>query len=137
VNRLLDSGALIMDIPGLIDREWLRCKVKGIGCGDQAFIHAVLALGGCNSSHPCAYCEVAKLDMYDASSKEPRMRTTKRIKLLAHAMVGTCPGCRQVLTADDVAQPGYHTQYATRNTQHATRNIHIHTYTIHIHTYTQ
>ena len=90
--------------------------MKWVGGGDMASIASSLALSGCASPCPCPMCEVPRTDLCELDVRKTRgytKRTLQRILLLAHAIEGTCPGCKykivKVVTRPDkemkLAQP--------------------------------
>lgn len=107
INELLESQRLRLEHPDF--PEGATCEVNGVGCGDQAMVHAVSAQGGCNTSHSCAYCEAPVEKLYTKNVRTGtkfRERTLHRLKLLAHRTVGTCPGCLMEITEENMAKPG-------------------------------
>ena len=66
--------------------------------GDQAHSNAMNCLLGCNCSNPCTYCECSKHDLCSLEFTETfTPRTRERIILLAHAKLGSCPGCLRTI----------------------------------------
>ena len=126
INELLRTA--------IVRLEAGNCTVRGIGCGDQALIHAITAQSGCNSTHPCGYCEAGKASLYEKnvpkfvhSEKHNKMvdksafrqRSLHRLRLLAHRAEGTCPGCKMKITKETLADPStkpvFHTGYRHTN----------------------
>jgi hypothetical protein len=121
INDLLDSETL------RLEHEFFprgaTCKVEGVGCGDQAMVHAVCSQGGCNSCNPCTYCEAPREKLFTKNTRKLakfRERSIHRLKLLAHRVEGTCPGCRLVITKENMAKLGdpqpkkFHGEYKPR-----------------------
>ena len=108
INNLLEKKSVCLRCPKKPD-ETRTCEVKHAACADQALVHAILGLGGCASSYPCAYCEVPKSKLHDPEEmkkKKPRKRNLRRLGLLSHTLVGKCPACKMTITKDNIAKPG-------------------------------
>ena len=78
------------------DENIPKATLRIVGGGDLSNICSILGVSGCNGPHPCPFCEVSKNDCCQTTPthlEDLQARDLQRIRLLAHAETGTCPGC--------------------------------------------
>ena len=107
---ILDLGPLLIHLEGPLlpgaTRDSVMMNVRcmmnfNIG-GDQSHSNSSNCLSGCNCSNPCVYCEATKDEMCSLDwEKTWGVRTRRRIMLLAHTVVGVCPGCKMEIVAEE------------------------------------
>jgi hypothetical protein len=85
----------------------VEVECQPCGGGDQAFVHAVNCLSGCNDPFPCLFCEAPR-ELMKCNDDEQlaafRARTVERIELMAHTRVGKCPACNFSNTEETIAE---------------------------------
>ena len=68
-----------------------------LGGGDLSNVNDMLCVTSCNGVCPCPFCEQPREEMCNTNPtfiEDQIQRTPDRIKLLAHAIEGECPGCK-------------------------------------------
>lgn len=103
-NRLIKNPEMTVEL----ERGDTTLPLDICAGADQAAVHANYGMGGCHRLKSCPFCDKSNThfayhqsEMKEAGIPLATKRSLESIRLLAHTMVGQCPGCMMDIVDKD------------------------------------